>query len=166
MLTNKKLLDEIIAQTSVNNDALREQLKQQILAGTSETSKSVLADITEKYEAGVTSIIEDFHQCNDVLKRQFNVDLAQHNNELKEVINREISDNQAEYKDLMSEYDKKLDVLREEINNRLDSISEEMMSMGKALSDSILNLQKDNSIIMESIHLILTNLLINGVSDK
>lgn len=166
MLTNKKLLDEIIAQTSVNNDALREQLKQQILAGTSETNKSVLADITEKYETGVTSIIEDIHQCNDVLKRQFNVDLAQHNNELTEAINREISYNQAEYKDLMSEYDKKLDVLREEINNRLDSISEEMMSMGKALSDSIINLQKDNSIIMESIQLILTNILINGVSNK
>lgn len=169
MLTNKKLLDEIISQTSVNNDAIREKLRQQILEGTSETSKSMIADISEKYESGVSSIIEDFHQCNENLKKQFNDELAQKSENITEAINKgvsHISCNQAYHKALLSSYDQKLDELRTEINNRFDSLSNEMMNMGKALSDSIYNLQKDNSIIMESIHLILTNMLINGVDDK
>lgn len=161
MITNKKLLEEIIAQTSVNNDTLREQLKQQILAGTSETSKSMLADMTEKYESGVTTILKDIQQCNENLKKEINTELVQQSNELIEVINQESSDNQAEYKLLMAEYDKKLEQLRNEMNSRFYSLSEEVMNIGKALSDSIVNLQKDNSIIMESIQLILTNMIIN-----
>lgn len=166
MLTNKKLLEEIIAQTSVNNDTLREQLKNQIATSTSETSKSVLTDLGDKYESGIASIIEDFHQKNDTLKREINVDFSQQVNKFSETINRKISDNQAEYKALILEYNKKVDKLYNEMNNCLDSVSEEIMNMGKALSNSILNLQKDNSIIMESIQLILTNILINGVSNK
>lgn len=161
MITNKKLLEEIIAQTSVNNDTLREQLKQQILAGTSETSKSMLADMTEKYESGVTTILKDIQQCNENLKKEINTELVQQSNELIEVINQESSDSQAEYKLLMAEYDKKLEQLRNEMNSRFYSLSEEVMNIGKALSDSIVNLQKDNSIIMESIQLILTNMIIN-----
>lgn len=151
MLTNKKLLDEIIAQTNVSNNELREQLKRQILEGTSETSKSVLTDMSEKYEAGVTSIKQEFQLRSDNIKT-----------DISELLEK----NHIEHDKIIAEYDTALKELREDMENRIDSLAEEVESIGKALSDSIVNLQKDNSIIMESIQLILTNILINGVSNK
>lgn len=151
MLTNKKLLDEIIAQASINNDDLREQLKQQILAGTNATSKNLLVELTEKYETGVSLIKQEFQFRSESIKTEIN-DLSEKNS--------------SEHNKMISEYDAALKELRIDMNQRIDSLSEDLASIGKALSDSIVNLQKDNCIIMESIHLILTNILINGVSGK
>ena len=74
--------------------------------------------------------------------------------------------NQAMAKQIVAEYCSKLEDLRNDINGRMSAQYGEMQEMIKALSISLNNLQRDNAIIMETLQLILTNLLIDGVNQK
>ena len=151
MMTNKKLLDEIIEQTSMNNNELREQLKELINAVNNDPSRNIIADISRKYDVGINEIKHEINNFSDKIGA-----------ELNELSVKQTSENAA----LSAEYKSSLKELSDDVNDKIRSLSDEITCIGKALSDSIENIQKDNSIIMESIQIILTNILINGVAEK
>lgn len=164
MMTNTKLLQEITELTQENNEALREQLRQQILEGTSELNRSVLQDFSDKYHKEFNALCEQSKQQNDYLLEKVDESGKQLTSELASKLSQMITEsNQTMLNNILTEYNSKFESLRSEINNMQ---SENIYYIVKALSNSMKNLQRDNSIIMETLQLILTNLLIDGVEKK
>lgn len=164
MMTNTKLLQEITELTQENNEALREQLRQQILEGTSELNRSVLQDFSDKYHKEFNALCEQSKQQNDYLLEKVDESGKQLTSELASKLGQMITEsNQTMLNNILTEYNSKFESLRSEINNMQ---SENIYYIVKALSNSMKNLQRDNSIIMETLQLILTNLLIDGVEKK
>lgn len=164
MMTNTKLLQEITELTQENNEALREQLRQQILEGTSELNRSVLQDFSDKYHKEFNELCEQSKQQNDDLLVKIDESGKQLTSELASKLGQMITEsNQTMLSSILTEYNSKFESLRSEINNMQ---SENIYYIVKALSNSMKNLQRDNSIIMETLQLILTNLLIDGVGKK
>lgn len=167
MLTNTKLLQEITAMTQENNEVLREKLKQQILEGTSNMNRSVLHDFSEKYHAEFKEMTDQFGKQHDELLKEFNEISKKQSETLTSKFAQAIAEsNQAMAKQIAVEYCSKLEDLRNDINGRMSAQYGEMQEMIKALSINLNNLQRDNAIIMETLQLILTNLLIDGVNQK
>lgn len=155
MITNKNLYEMITSQMSTNNEELREQLKSQILEGTSQTGHNLAQELSDKYSAGINALQEQFNSKLDTVKA-----------DVLSGMEKNISDNSdVLFKRISEDYSRKIDVLSADINEKLDSQFSQIMEVNKSLADGIANIQKDTAIIMETLQLILTNMMLNKISD-
>lgn len=114
------------AQITDSNEALREQLKSQVLESASKSEKSVVEELSEKYTSEINN-----------LKTEFN-----------------------------NQLEKLHDNLKEETFEKLDTQMTQILKVNQNLAENIVNLQKDTAIIMETLQLLLTNMMLNKVPDK
>ena len=114
------------AQITDSNEALREQLKSQVLESASKNEKSVVEELSEKYTSEINN-----------LKTEFS-----------------------------NQLEKLHDNLKEETFEKLDTQMTQILKVNQNLAEKIVNLQKDTAIIMETLQLILTNMMLNKVPDK
>lgn len=126
MITNKNLYEMLSAQITDSNEALREQLKSQVLESASKNEKSVVEELSEKYTSEINN-----------LKTEFN-----------------------------NQLEKLHDNLKEETFEKLDTQMTQILKVNQNLAENIVNLQKDTAIIMETLQLLLTNMMLNKVPDK
>lgn len=126
MITNKNLYEMLSTQITDSNEALREQLKSQVLESANKSEKSVVEELSEKYTSEINN-----------LKTEFNNQLEKLNDNLKE-----------------------------ETFEKLDTQMTQILKVNQNLAEKIVNLQKDTAIIMETLQLILTNMMLNKVPDK
>ncbi|MCI5911431.1 MAG: hypothetical protein MRZ46_07300 [Oscillospiraceae bacterium] len=126
MITNKNLYEMLSAQITDSNEALREQLKSQVLESASKSEKSVVEELSEKYTSEINN-----------LKTEFN-----------------------------NQLEKLHDNLKEETFEKLDTQMTQILKVNQNLAENIVNLQKDTAIIMETLQLLLTNMMLNKVPDK
>ena len=126
MITNKNLYEMLSAQITDSNEALREQLKSQVLESASKNEKSVVEELSEKYTSEINN-----------LKTEFS-----------------------------NQLEKLHDNLKEETFEKLDTQMTQILKVNQNLAEKIVNLQKDTAIIMETLQLILTNMMLNKVPDK
>ena len=67
----------------------------------------------------------------------------------------------------VGEYTQKLhDSLKEETFEKLDTQMTQILEVNRNLAEKVVNLQKDTAIIMETLQLILTNMMLNKVPDQ
>ncbi len=126
MITNKNLYEMLSAQITDSNEALREQLKSQVLASASKSEKSVVEELSEKYTFEINNLKTEF--SNQLEKLHYN--------------------------------------LKEETFEKLDTQMTQILKVNQNLAENIVNLQKDTAIIMETLQLLLTNMMLNKVPDK
>lgn len=156
MITNKNLYEMITNQMTVSNEELREQLKSQILEGTSQTGQNIAQKLSDRYCAEI-----------NILKKQLNSKLDTLQNDLKSEMLKDISDNSdALFKKISDDYTRKIESLKTNLNEKLDLQLNQIMDISKSLADGVTNLQKDTAIIMETLQLILTNMMLNKISDE
>lgn len=126
MITNKNLYEMLSAQITDSNEALREQLKSQVLESASKSEKSVVEELSEKFTSEINN-----------LKTEFS-----------------------------NQLEKLHDNLKEETFEKLDTQMAQILKVNQNLAENIVNLQKDTAIIMETLQLLLTNMMLNKVPDK
>lgn len=155
MITNKNLYEMIVTQMSNGNDALREQLKSQILDENNRT-QTFAQELVNK-------------QCNEFseLSKEINSRLNAIQIELKsEIFNAMSNNSEMMIQKIAQDYDEKIENLKSELHRKLDTQLYHMMSASKSLADGIANLQKDTAVIMEILQLILTNMMLNKVESE
>ena len=113
-------------QTTDSNEALREQLKSQVLESASKNEKSVVEELSEKYTSEINNLKTE----------------------------------------LSSQLEKLHDSLKEETFEKLDTQMTQILEVNRNLAEKVVNLQKDTAIIMETLQLILTNMMLNKVPDQ
>ena len=155
MVTNKKLLEELTNQSQVNNEALREQLRSYIQT-VEETQKSTVLSIHEQLEE--IRVQQDAMNCHseqkmETLSQQVVSDLYQ---KVSKYI-------QSSLNQVYVEFIKRLNEAKEELEGRMEQQNAQFLRIYKSLSESMDNIQKDNAIIMETLQLILANLLIDKI---
>lgn len=126
MITNKNLYEMLSTQITDNNEALREQLKSQVLESASKNEKSVVEELSEKYTSEINNLKTE----------------------------------------LSSQLEKLHDSLKEETFEKLDTQMTQILEVNRNLAEKVVNLQKDTAIIMETLQLILTNMMLNKVPDQ
>lgn len=126
MITNKNLYEMLSAQITDSNEALREQLKSQVLESASKSEKSVVEELSEKYTSEINNLKTEFK----------------------------------------NQLEKLHDNLKEETFEKLDTQMTQILKVNQNLAENIVNLQKDTAIIMETLQLLLTNMMLNKVPDK
>ena len=167
MMTNTKLLQEITSMTTENNKILREQLKKQILDGIGELNNNIVQDFSEKYTMDFDKLIEQFNCYYQNLLNEIDNRHKKLNEEFLSSVNKIINkSNKSTLDNIILEYNSKIEQLNSEFDKKINYQSETILCMIKTLSDNINSLQKDNAIVMETLQLILTNLIINGVDRK
>lgn len=113
-------------QITDSNEALREQLKSQVLENASKNEKSVVEELSEKYTSEINNLKTE----------------------------------------LSSQLEKLHDSLKEETFEKLDTQMTQILEVNRNLAEKVVNLQKDTAIIMETLQLILTNMMLNKVPDQ
>ena len=113
-------------QITDSNEALREQLKSQVLESASKNEKNVVEELSEKYTSEINSLKTE----------------------------------------LSSQLEKLHDSLKEETFEKLDTQMTQILEVNRNLAEKVVNLQKDTAIIMETLQLILTNMMLNKVPDQ
>ena len=113
-------------QITDSNEALREQLKSQVLESASKNEKSVVEELSEKYTSEINNLKTE----------------------------------------LSSQLEKLHDILKEETFEKLDTQMTQILEVNRNLAEKVVNLQKDTAIIMETLQLILTNMMLNKVPDQ
>lgn len=83
--------------------------------------------------------------------------------ELSEKYTSEINNLKTE---LSSQLEKLHDSLKEETFEKLDTQMTQILEVNRNLAEKVVNLQKDTAIIMETLQLILTNMMLNKVPDQ
>jgi uncharacterized protein with gpF-like domain len=126
MITNKNLYEMLSTQITDSNEALREQLKSQVLESASKNEKSVVEELSEKYTSEINNLKTE----------------------------------------LSSQLEKLHDILKEETFEKLDTQMTQILEVNRNLAEKVVNLQKDTAIIMETLQLILTNMMLNKVPDQ
>lgn len=156
MITNKNLYEMIANQMNNSNEALREQLKSQILEGTSQTGQNIVQELSDRYCAEINSLQETLNNKLDNMYNDLKSEMASDMSDNSETLFRKISE----------DYSQKIESLQININEKLDVQLNQIMDISKSLADGITNLQKDTAIIMETLQLILTNMMLNKISDE
>jgi len=143
MMTNKKLLEEINMQSQIDNENLREQLKEQ-LSSISKSNSNFAGALSEQIETLSKNQNELSQQINDKIQNLYQ--LGMENNK---------------------DYSEKLEAVKRELLNKIDEQSNYITRMNKTLYDSIVSVQKDTEVIMQTLQVILTNMLLDDVkTDK
>lgn len=62
MITNKNLYEMLSTQITDSNEALREQLKSQVLESASKNEKSVVEELSEKYTSEINNLKTEAQQ--------------------------------------------------------------------------------------------------------
>lgn len=145
-MTNRKLLEEIIAQSESSNQSIREQLQNHI-STTSEASRGVMNSMFERYTSDYTALTALIDKSSDEITR-------------KVEDQRTVTD---ELKRSIDAYNSKLDEVKNGLIEKMDTQFSQMLQIHKALSAQMADLQKDSAIIMETMQIILTNMLIDEV---
>lgn len=156
MITNKNLYEMIANQMNNSNETLREQLKSQILEGTSQTGQNIVQELSDRYCAEIHSLQETLNNKLDNMYNDLKSEIASDMSNNSETLFRKISE----------DYSQKIESLQININEKLDVQLNQIMGISKSLADGITNLQKDTAIIMETLQLILTNMMLNKISDE
>ena len=125
--------------------------------------------ITNKnlYEMLSTQITDSNEALREQLKSQV-LESASKNEksvveELSEKYTSEINSLKTE---LSSQLEKLHDSLKEETFEKLDTQMTQILEVNRNLAEKVVNLQKDTAIIMETLQLILTNMVLNKVPDQ
>ena len=125
--------------------------------------------ITNKnlYEMLSTQITDSNETLREQLKSQV-LESASKNEksvveELSEKYTSEINNLKTE---LSSQLEKLHDSLKEETFEKLDTQMTQILEVNRNLAEKVVNLQKDTAIIMETLQLILTNIMLNKVPDQ
>ena len=148
MVTNKKLLEELTNQSQVNNEALREQLRSYIQT-VEETQKSTVLSIHEQLEE--IRVQQDAMNCHNEQKV------------VSDLYQKVSNYTQSSLNQVYVEFIKRLNEAKEELEGRMEQQNAQFLRIYKSLSESMDNIQKDNAIIMETLQLILANLLIDKI---
>lgn len=145
----------IVNQMNISNEELREQLSSQILEGTNQTGQNVAQELSNQYRAEMNVLKDKFYNRLDDLKTELR----------SEIFSKMDEDTNALHEKNLTVYNQKMDRLKTEFHEEMDSQLNQMMSVTKSLADSIADLQKDTAIIMKTLQLILTNMMLNKISD-
>ena len=76
---------------------------------------------------------------------------------------KEINDKAVKDEQYIREIYIKIENVRSELNVRMDENMNMTLNSLKAISDSISDIQKDNAVIMETLQLILTNMMLDNI---
>ena len=150
MFTNKKLYDMITEQITNENEDLREQLKTQIADRAAQT-QSMAQELAGRQSMEISKLSQDVNDKVNALQ-----------NELKsEIANAAESNYQMIVQQLTQVYDAKLESLRAELLEKIDENTYQLMKVSKIINDGIRNVQKDTAVIMQTLQLILTNMMLD-----
>ena len=155
MITNKKICEMIMENMNDNNQSLREQLR-----------KHFETNIDES-QTMARKLAEFQHDEISKLKTEFDSRLVKIHDEIKN----EITDTVTRYtqvaiQKIIEYYDLKIDSIRTEFNDKLDENHTEMQNTSRYILECVTNLQKDTAIIMETLQLILTNMMLGDVENS
>ena len=154
MVTNTKLYEMISEQMNNSNEDLRESLRSQIADKTSQV-QTMAQGLADRQSAEIMALSDKINTKLNNLKNEISFEInnaAESNSEM--IINK-----------LTQDYDEKLKALKSEILEKLDESFYVMLNANKSLSDGIANIQKDTAVIMETLQLILTNMMLNNVQN-
>lgn len=146
LMTNKKLLKKIIEQSQIDNEIVIEQLKTHILES-SEVGIGMMNELFGRYAANYSSLTELLEQSANQISGQ-------------------LEQQQETANDIRVDIEKLYETLDETKNGliqKMDSQFSQMSYVNKTLSNQMESLQRDNAIIMETLQLILTNMLLDEV---
>lgn len=108
---------------------------------------------------------------NEALREQLKSQISENINENGKSAVQELSEKYtSEINRLRTELSKQFeelhDNLKKEIFEKLDIQITQILEVNQKLSEQVVNLQKDTAIIMETLQLILTNMMLNKVPDQ
>ena len=144
----------ISEQMNNSNEDLRESLRSQIADKTSQV-QTMAQGLADRQSAEIMALSDKINTKLNNLKNEISFEInnaAESNSEM--IINK-----------LTQDYDEKLKALKSEILEKLDESFYVMLNANKSLSDGIANIQKDTAVIMETLQLILTNMMLNNVQN-
>ena len=167
MMTNSKLYEMIIGQVNEGNESIREQLKTQI-SERADQAQTLAQRLEEKQSREFSELLTVINEMLDNIKADMMHDIHEKIANLR-YENNENSEKQMqlikrENENLMREVNDKIDDLRNELIERMNDDLNKNLSSFKALSDGISNIQKDSAVIMETLQLILTNMMLDKVN--
>jgi len=152
MITNKKLYEMIAEQMNAGNEDLREQLKAQIADKTAQ-SHTMAQELADKQSQEISLLSAEISQKFNALQSDLHAEMHNTAENYSEIM----------IQKLTQEYDAKLENVKTELLDKLEENFSQMMNASKSLSDGIANLQKDTAVIMETLQLILTNMMLDNV---
>lgn len=155
MITNKKMYEMITENMNDNNQALREQLQKHLETGVNE-SQTMIRRLTELHQSEITELTQKMESSLSTVQEQLS----------KEIVSTAAGYSQMTSQKLMEHFDQKMNALRAEFMEKMDAQHQEMMKNTGYLFAGIANLQKDTAIIMETLQLILTNMMLDNVEDE
>ncbi|GEM_PF-2284923 len=152
MITNKKLYEMIAEQMHSGNEELRANLKSHIADKTAQ-AQSLAQEFADRQSEEISTLSAEMNHKLNVLQSELSTQIHSVTAEYSETM----------IQKLTQEYDAKLENLKSELFEKLDENFFQVISTGKLLSDGINNLQKDTAVIMETLQLILTNMMLDSV---
>ncbi|MBR6622312.1 MAG: hypothetical protein IKK91_00195 [Ruminococcus sp.] len=167
MMTNSKLYEMIIGQVNEGNESIREQLKTQI-SERADQAQTLAQRLAEKQSREFSELLTVINEKLDNIKADMMQDIHEKIANLiyenGENFEKQMQLIKRENENLMREVNDKIDDLRNELIERMNDDLNKNLSSFKALSDGISNIQKDSAVIMETLQLILTNMMLDKVN--
>ena len=174
---HQEMVTELTNAVSANNKADIEELNKQYITKLNETKEELEKIVTQSQNNNETFISKGNEQLLARIKQQHQMLAEQADNKIESLHQKmatELNETKKEleeridsyYYQMMSINQYKLIEAKKEIEAKIDSNFYKMLSTNQRLSEEITSLQKDISIIMETLQLILTNMLLDEVEEK
>ena len=125
------------------------------------TNKKLLEELTNQSQVNNEALREQLRSyIQTVEETQKSTVLSIHESDLYQKVSKYT---QSSLNQVYVEFIKRLNEAKEELEGRMEQQNAQFLRIYKSLSESMDNIQKDNAIIMETLQLILANLLIDKI---
>ena len=161
MITNNKLYEMITEQVSQGNEALREQLKAQI-SEKAENTRTAAQEIAERQSRELNELSAMLNNRLDSIK----IELTEQIKAETDNIGSDIDGKADKMENLIRELYLRVEAVRAELSVKIDENLNMVLGSLKTLSDGMTDIQKDTAVIMETLQLILTNMMLDTVDIK
>lgn len=157
MITNKNLYEMIAKQIDNGNEELRNQLKNQITEKTSQT-QSLFQQLIVRQSA-------DINDLSVVIKERLDSLYNELNSKILESVEKNKNNLHSTSTEISELYVAELENLRKEIDLKIDESNNNIIQMINVVNDHLINLQKDTAVIMETLQLVLTNMMLDNIGN-
>lgn len=164
MITNTKLYEMVTEQFTSGNGELRDQLLSQISAS-SEKNETMAQQLADQQRT-------EIEQLSDCLQSQINAVQEELNSKIEKtattcsaaLMQTMTTHFNGEINKLQAYFDEEIEKLQTSITYSMDERFEKIMLATKNMTDRMIDLQKDTAVIMQTLQLILTNMMLDNVS--
>lgn len=164
MITNTKLYEMVIEQFTSGNGELRDQLLSQISAS-AEKNETMAQQLAYQQRTEIEQISDSLQAQIKTVQEELNSKIEKTATTCSAALMQTMTTHfNGEINKLQAYFDEEIEKLQTAITYTLDERFEKIMLATKNMTDRMIDLQKDTAVIMQTLQLILTNMMLDNVS--